>query len=286
MQRQPTCPACDSEALKREGEIGIGTITAVLCLRCGVLFCDPMPAAEAVDAYYAPDGAWQQHEQPKAQRDYAASLVKTFAAAGVDLTQGGRVLDFGCGSGKLLDGLRSLGWHTAGIEPATRAAFDRHRELTALPAAGDFDLVIAHHVLEHLPHPAAILPPLVASVRIGGHLLISVPYVDDLCRIDTPVRLGYYLNGQKHLVAYPEASLRMLLAMAGCEVIAALPKTMSLRVVARRTDTHVPLPRKPQKGALAVWKAWKRQLQLHRQLRQAHKAANARRLAAGDTDKA
>ena len=54
---------------------------------------------------------------------------------------GREVLDFGCGLGGMLDAFAALGWETYGIDPSTRAAFARHRELTALPTEPRFDLV-------------------------------------------------------------------------------------------------------------------------------------------------
>ena len=49
------------------------------------------------------------------------------------------------------------GWETYGIEPSTTVAFLRHRQLEAAPQDGTFDLVILHHVLEHVPKPLEVL---------------------------------------------------------------------------------------------------------------------------------
>ena len=46
---------------------------------------------------------------------------------------GSTVLDFGCGRGEVLDGLAGAGWTTYGVDPATKVAFRRHREVVDIP---------------------------------------------------------------------------------------------------------------------------------------------------------
>jgi SAM-dependent methyltransferase len=150
---------------------------------------------------------------------------------------GARVLDFGCGEGTMLDGLQHCGWQTFGIEPALDRAFARHGRLFTIPATPTFDLVLALHVLEHVPSPLALLRQLAGACRIGGYLLVAVPRFDTL---PTHRDYRYVLNGRAHIMAYTWPCLRGLLARAGWDAIA-LPVDNRLtpsrmRVLARRTD--------------------------------------------------
>ncbi len=127
---------------------------------------------------------------------------------------GARALDVGCGDGKFLNGLQDLGWDTYGIEPSSSVAFLRHHRLESPPQDGSFDLVVLHHVLEHVIEPLALLRAVSATLRDGGGLFVSVP------RLDTLAQHGdfrYCINGRNHPLAFSETCLRGLLARAGFE---------------------------------------------------------------------
>ena len=103
---------------------------------------------------------------------------------------GMRVLDVGCNTGELGEQYRlRFGCHVVGIEfepEAARFAEGRLDQVIcgdlgavdALPIPRQpFDFVVAADVLEHLMNPHETIRKLVAFLRPGGHLLISVPNV-------------------------------------------------------------------------------------------------------------
>jgi SAM-dependent methyltransferase len=151
---------------------------------------------------------------------------------------GASVLDFGCGEGTMLDALQDCGWQTWGIETASDRAFARHRGLHAIPDAPTFDLVLALHVLEHVPSPLELLRQLAAACRIGGHLLVAVPRLDTLAAHRD---YRYVLNGRAHIMAYTGRCLGALLARSGWEIVGAPLEHMTrrMRVLARRVDAAV-----------------------------------------------
>lgn len=95
----------------------------------------------------------------------------------------GRVIDLGCGDGRLLDRLARAGVTAEGIEQvpdSVRAA--RARGLTVHEAdledfvpAEPFDTAVAANVLEHCADPAAALAAARRVLRPGGELRISCP---------------------------------------------------------------------------------------------------------------
>lgn len=96
----------------------------------------------------------------------------------------GRVLDFGCGSGQFtreLGGLLGPGRVTGSDffdQPPADLADRPYLPAAALAQhAGQFDLVLAMHVLEHDDDPAALLARLIALLAPGGTLVIEVPNV-------------------------------------------------------------------------------------------------------------
>ncbi|MEX1228597.1 MAG: class I SAM-dependent methyltransferase [Planctomycetaceae bacterium] len=118
--------------------------------------------------------------------DYV-SWVRT---AGLDASA--RVLDVGCGEGKLLKRMW-LGGFTdcTGIDPFL--AEDRRLESGLLLKKSDvrsfaasepspFDLIMFHHSLEHLPDPNETVAAAVRLMSPGGTLLIRVPVADCVAR--------------------------------------------------------------------------------------------------------
>jgi SAM-dependent methyltransferase len=105
----------------------------------------------------------------------------------------GRVLDFGCGMGNLLRELERLyetwgvdvSWH--GVQTARQNA-PRSRvwvgdtSSLAVTGSGTFDAVIAKHVLEHVPQPAAAIQALAGALRPGGTFIMAVPNTTSLLR--------------------------------------------------------------------------------------------------------
>ncbi|MET0555701.1 MAG: class I SAM-dependent methyltransferase [Vicinamibacteria bacterium] len=97
----------------------------------------------------------------------------------------GRALDAGCGAGRLLLLLARAGWDAEGLEwgaaAAARARASSGRPVTvgdffgaALPA-GAFDLVVLHHVLEHLPDPVASVARAAELLAPGGTVVFVYP---------------------------------------------------------------------------------------------------------------
>jgi SAM-dependent methyltransferase len=275
------CPACDSSRLVAlrlhklaEAIAGrrIGFISG--CEECGLVFVNPLPSADALASMYGPQGEWGL---ARIDDRAAASDGESTAGSGtwprlfdaiqgdLDVTRppaGSRVLDFGCGRGKFLDVLQRCGWSTFGIEPSLDTAFSRHQRLTTLPTEPTFDLVIAHHVLEHVTNPLAILRQIAAATRPGGYLFVAVPRLDTL-----PVHGDYrYVLSRVHVTAYTSTCMEGLLSRAGWKIVEA-PRmevpisrgrrtTARLRILARRTDGPLRAPGAALRPARAALRAY------------------------------
>jgi 2-polyprenyl-3-methyl-5-hydroxy-6-metoxy-1,4-benzoquinol methylase len=104
-----------------------------------------------------------------------------------------RFLEIGCGTGRLLDVLRSLhpGWNLTGVEPSGFAAQECReagfRVLTGTVEEVDlsgerFHLICAWNVLEHVDDPQQFLEWTVTHLETGGHLLLHTPNYGGLMR--------------------------------------------------------------------------------------------------------
>lgn len=285
------CPACASsriallDALSVGREIsrrGVAFVTG--CRECGLLFINPLPTPEQVAAFYASTGPWSDERRMRAERiaTVYARRMKRKTALRKPLSQrrrseqllsaiqphfeievrpaGRKALDFGCGDGKFLDSLQARGWDTYGIEPSSDLPFALHQRLMTVPADASFDLVILHHVLEHVLDPLQLLRRLASALRVGGALFVSVPRLD---RLPEHGDFSYCINARTHFVSFSETCLRGLLARAGFATVARLDDPvldrqfsrglpLRLRLLARRTLSPPPLPVAPLRAAQQV----------------------------------
>jgi SAM-dependent methyltransferase len=119
-----------------------------------------------------------------------------------------RVLDVGCGSGNLLRRLSAIGVQPLlGIDPLlpTSSQYeDRGFRLRCAHLAdvrGEFDLIMFHHSLEHLPNPNEALGSARRLLAKGGVCLVRMPtvssdawekYREDWVQLDAPRHLHLY----------------------------------------------------------------------------------------------
>jgi len=103
--------------------------------------------------------------------------------------RGGRLLDFGCGTGHLLKRV-SADFETVGYDSSpyarTRARINAREavilEEWASLAPESFDVIVSLHTLEHLRRPRDVVPRLVGLLRPKGTFLFVVPNTASLGR--------------------------------------------------------------------------------------------------------
>jgi SAM-dependent methyltransferase len=135
-----------------------------------------------------------------------------------------RVLDIGCGDGRLLAALAALGHEGVGTERASdhpragaaRSGLEiRDGDLTDGSLAGArFDLCIYWHVLEHLHDPRASLLEAWRLIKPGGRLVVAVPNLESI-QAGWAGSAWFHLDLPRHLFHFTPSSLAALLARAG-----------------------------------------------------------------------
>jgi len=117
-------------------------------------------------------------------------VVTKWLARRAHIPRGGRVLDFGCGTGHMGRVLSEFG-DVIGVEAATDAlaigSFQDYSEIIVAsslqdPAfpAGEFDLIALLDVLEHVEDDRAMLSELARRLTPAGCVVVSVPLWPDL----------------------------------------------------------------------------------------------------------
>ncbi|MEZ4415113.1 MAG: class I SAM-dependent methyltransferase [Gemmatimonadota bacterium] len=206
----------------------------VRCGRCGLVYMNPRPSAQALERLYqfesAANDAWvdvllSDAEERFQTRDFSALLDHV---AGVRAT--GRLLDVGCSIGRLPRIARERGYDVLGLELGERAA--RHaRDVYGLPVReelleacafdpGSFDVVTLIETLEHVPDPRAMLVEIHRILSPGGAFLVGVPNVASLGVLVLQGRARTF--NRNHLVYFDARTLARLLEEVGFEVVRVL----------------------------------------------------------------
>jgi 2-polyprenyl-3-methyl-5-hydroxy-6-metoxy-1,4-benzoquinol methylase len=164
----------------------------VRCLECGFIYQNPRPLEkERLKSY--------QHYLPQAASEIEAwgRMMQPIFQKGADLIERrmprGRLLDVGTGYGFFLALMQSRGWEVTGLEASGKGArYGRKRwglRILARPwekasfHEGEFDVVTAFYVIEHLPDPLAFLRGVHRILRPGGMILLRYPHATPIKNI-------------------------------------------------------------------------------------------------------
>lgn len=229
------CGADDTSLVLRGHDLlhGLpGEFLLVQCNRCELMYINPQPTPEELEAYYPED--YEAHIGTTKQRlgwlrriDYGYGIEKRRWPI-MRYVDPGRMLDIGCATGAFLDGMRQHGWEVVGIEPSIRAATYAREELglqvqnATLEAAqltpASFDLVTMWNVLEHLSDPQQGLKRIAQALRPGGVLVFAVPNTESCDhRAFKQYWAGYDLP--RHLFVFPPATLEKMVKAAGFMIL-------------------------------------------------------------------
>ena len=92
---------------------------------------------------------------------------------------------------------------------------------SASALAGDYDLVVLSHVLEHLPSPFSLLEEISPLLQRGAYLYVEVPYEKLMGELDRSEGRGLWRNKRhwhEHINFFSKAALEALIARAGLVV--------------------------------------------------------------------
>jgi SAM-dependent methyltransferase len=237
------CDLCGSSDRDVVGRISrnFRPLVNVVCRNCGLMRQDPMPTEAQLRDYYArryrlsSKGSAEPRPRDLARNRRDAELWLTMLAP--VLKPGMRILDVGSGTGMFLLRARQRGYQVQGIELDARysARLKEQHDLpihngpwyTARFAPRSFDLVVMHHVLEHLRNPTAALRRIHEWTADGGHFYLSVP------NMKNPSASPLNRFQPAHLHGFSPETLQMTALKAGFEKVD-LPDFSNTQLVLRR----------------------------------------------------
>ena len=134
-----------------------------------------------------------------------------------------RILDIGCGAGKLLYTLREAGMERLlGIDPFNLQDITYENGLKILKKQvgdvdGEWDVVMFHHSFEHMPDPLNTLKTVAGLLAPGGWCVIRIPLVSSFAWQHYGIN-WVQLDAPRHFFLHSVASLNMLAEQAGMNI--------------------------------------------------------------------
>lgn len=135
----------------------------------------------------------------------------------------GRVLDVGCGSGLNLLALRDCGFtNLLGVDPfISKPLWFRGgikvEKCELHEVQGKFDLIMFHHVFEHLGDPFGTLRTACRLLAEGGQVLIRIPLSDSLAA--QKYRENWVqMDAPRHIMLHSRKSMNLLAKLSGFKI--------------------------------------------------------------------
>jgi SAM-dependent methyltransferase len=134
-----------------------------------------------------------------------------------------KLLDIGCGNGKLLKQLFQVGFtDLTGIDPYIKKStvYNPHLKIlkkTIFEIDEQYDTIMMHHSLEHMPEQFKIIHHLSKLLKPGGKLLIRIPVMSETLFLKYGTHL-VSLDPPRHFFIHSLKSIKMLLSKAGFAV--------------------------------------------------------------------
>ncbi len=210
------CPNCQSSTFTN---VKMGLIS---CGGCRLILNGEYTQPESVknihEEWFSPSGSqgvdfWQRSfDQFNHKRTYAR-IVKQGCTKG-------KLLEVGVGNGSLLKFMKDQGFEVEGVDLLESIAETVNRlhqvkvfggGLESIPKDRKYDLIVAHHVLEHTLNPLEFLTFLKGLLKDTGLLFLAVPNIDSW---------GAFLPGwvsyqPYHLLYFNRATLAQTLQKSG-----------------------------------------------------------------------
>ena len=220
------CYLCNSTSfIKRNGQVRDAPELQILqCDQCGLVTLSSLEHIQSgfyeASGMHGPqpvpmeswlkDTAWDDQRRIDTLRPLMANI---------------KLLDFGCGAGGFLSKAQAIAGSVAGIELEQRVQDYWQGRINIHPdvdsAEGDYDLITAFHVVEHLPDPVAMLRTLARLLAKNGRIVVEVPSSEDaLLTLYDSSAFQRFTYWSQHLFLFNADTLGQIADRAGLRIIA------------------------------------------------------------------
>jgi SAM-dependent methyltransferase len=164
-----------------------------------------------------------------------------------------RILDVGCGSGKLLQDLYYLGYsNTSGADLFIEKDIIYPNGLTIykrqlVEISGSYDIVMLHHAFEHMDQPAEVLRMIARLLAKDGRVIIRIPVASSYGWKHYGIN-WVCLDAPRHLFLHTFKSMKILCGQSGLEITDTIHEAEEMNITASESylkDIPLTDPRYP-----------------------------------------
>lgn len=230
------CPICQLDDIQIYHHDFRGN-TICRCNSCFIQFMNPVYSDKYLTQFYAEYYTGAPSTSENAVLSERTNNIK-FRAIEKFIKAPGRLLDFGCGNGNFMQTAQKRGWQVKGYDVDCDVMQHVAKRLNVEVGCGNlheidwpketFDLIHAHHVVEHLKRPVADVKKLNEWLKPGGYFYVATPNIDAYsARLKFHLEkrglrkknVGKYYDSEHHVFYYSYKSMRNLLRSCGFEVL-------------------------------------------------------------------
>jgi SAM-dependent methyltransferase len=175
-----------------------------------------------------------------------------------------RVLDVGCGNGRLIRDMKQLGYtDVQGLDPHIDGDLlddagvrILRRELSQMH--GEFDVIMLHHSFEHMADPEAALRDLRRLLRPDGRILLRIPVAGSYAWQRYGVN-WMHMDPPRHYFLHTPRSIELLAGRCGLRLSSVIFEGNATQFVgSEQYEADVPLadPRSVYAGGIRRWLGW------------------------------
>ena len=219
------CYLCNAtKFIKRKGQVRDNPDLKILeCLSCGLVALNSHDHARV--GHYENSGMHEDQDQTIELwlSETAEDDQRHFDTLRASLLNK-KVLDFGCGNGGFLLHAETIAMNVVGVELEKRVQKHYKGRLNIFPSIesiiGEYDLITAFHVIEHIPDPIKILKELSEYLTMNGKIIIEVPNSEDaLLTLYDCGAFQKYTYWSEHLFLYNKKTLNILAEKSGLKTL-------------------------------------------------------------------
>jgi SAM-dependent methyltransferase len=187
-----SCPLCGSNnyglifVAPADPVEKLGYFSVARCKECDFVFTNPQPEEKDLKELYSAEYYGEEHQRFWPVIEKVITFFRERRIKEIErFKKKGRILDIGCGRGRMLYMLKKRGWETYGTELSERSSRYAVEKLGLKIYQGEFmrsnfppdffDCITLWHVLEHLEDPLKNLMEIRRILKEDGLLLIAVP---------------------------------------------------------------------------------------------------------------
>ncbi|GFI46422.1 hypothetical protein IMSAGC019_01736 [Lachnospiraceae bacterium] len=141
---------------------------------------------------------------------------------GMHIRKNSKILDVGCGSGRWLNQLSSLGYKNLyGVDKFSPDLTNNEwrfirGDIDAIPEIGGYDLITLHHSFEHMDAPMYVLGVIKKQLKSDGICIIRVPVMNEAWSL---YGINWYqIDAPRHFFIYSLKAMKYMCNKAGLKV--------------------------------------------------------------------